>query len=290
MRHLKKLKPFFAIIILTAVLVFSQWSYAGHAFGRGRLIVWFFDVGQGDAIFIETPSGHQMLIDGGPGDVVISKLGSVMPFWDRAIDDVLLTHPHADHLDGLVDVVDRYRVSRVYISGVDFYTPLGPEFYARVSDGETVIDVTRPQEIDLGGGVILRLLYTTSSLVGRQIDDANASSLVGLLTYGETSVLLTGDITAEREAEIAVQLDAPVDVLKVAHHGSAYSSTMDFLNIAKPQVAVISVGADNDYGHPAASTLDRLRAIGAAVLRTDIDGDIRLISDGLEPTLAKLPL
>ena len=169
-----------------------------------------------------------MLIDGGPGDVVISKLGSVMPFWDRAIDDVLLTHPHADHLDGLVDVVDRYRVSRVYISGVDFYTPLGPEFYARVSDGETVIDVTRPQEIDLGGGVILRLLYTTSSLVGRQIDDANASSLVGLLTYGETSVLLTGDITAEREAEIAVQLDAPVDVLKVAHHGSAYSSTMDF--------------------------------------------------------------
>lgn len=278
------------MVILTSILALAQWSYAGHAFGRGRLIIWFFDVGQGDAIFIETPSGHQLLIDGGPGNVVLSKLGSVMPFWDRTIDDILLTHPHADHLDGLVDIVDRYNVSRVYLSGVDFYTPLGPEFYASLADDEEVINVTEPQEIDLGAGVILRLLYPTSSLARHRIDDANASSIVGLLTYGETSVLLTGDITAEHEAEIAEQLSAPVDVLKVAHHGSAYSSTMEFLRVVKPQVAVISVGIDNDYGHPAASTLDRLRAVGAAVLRTDLDGDIRLVSDGREPTLAKLPL
>lgn len=277
-------------LIITTVLVLFSWLQAGHAVGSPRLIVWFFDVGQGDAIFIESPTGHQVLIDGGGNNAVLEKLSAVMPFWDRSIDDVINTHPHADHLDGLVDVVDRYAVSRVYQTGIEYYTPLRPEFNQRTSDGEELIDVLQPTDLDLGGGVVLRIIYPTSSFVGQKVDDPNQTSIVALLTYGDTSVLLTGDTTAENEPELQSLLTDPVDVLKVAHHGSAYSSTMPFLQTIHPRYAIISCGVNNDYGHPAPSTLERLRAIGAQTFRTDLQGDIRLISDGGEPQLLAIPL
>ncbi len=277
-------------LVAMVLLAVAQWVYAGHTLGDDRLIVWFFDVGQGDAIYIESPTGYQMLIDGGPGDAVLSKLSSVVPFWDQSIDAVLLTHPHADHLDGLVEVVDQYTVDAVYLTHVDYYTPALPEFERRVSDDEQIVEVTRPMMIDLGGGARMDIIFPIHSLVNQRIDDVNDSSIVALLTYGGTTVLLTGDATALEEPQIAESIDGEVDVLKVGHHGSRYSSSSAFLKDIDPEVAIISCGRDNSYGHPHQETLERLRAIGATILRTDTMGDIRLTSDGNEPELVSLPL
>ncbi len=290
MRRSQKTRTLIASLTITVVLIVLQYVYAGHTVGQKRLIVWFFDVGQGDAIFIESPSGFQMLIDGGPSDAVLDKLGSVLPFWDRRLDAVVLTHPHADHLNGLVEVIDRYSVGNVYLTNVDYFTPAGPEFQRRISDGEHVAEVDGPMTIDLGGGVTFEIIYPTSSFAGDRVTDVNGSSIVGILKYGETSVLLTGDETAKQEPELASAIDVEIDVLKVGHHGSAYSSTMAFLEDLDPRFAIISVGANNDYGHPAPSTLERLQAIGATIFRTDLDGDIRLTSDGGEPSVDSKPL
>lgn len=274
-----------AVGALTTLLVFFQWTRSGHAFGHDRLIVWFFDVGQGDAIFIESPSGEQLLIDGGPGSVVLEKLSDVMPFWDRTIDDVLLTHPHADHVDGLVEVVERYRVQTVYTTGVEYPTNDELEFERRVSDEEHVVVVDHPQTIDLGDGVTLQLITPMSSLEHERVPDVNDASIVGILRYGDTSVLLTGDIGNEAELQLIPFIDEPVDVLKVGHHGSRYSTSSALLEAIHPQVGVISVGAKNDYGHPHQETLDRLARYGVTILRTDQNGDIRLLSEGGEPWL-----
>lgn len=288
MKTLQQHKRFSSILTVFVLIVFlttAQWVHAGHAFFQKRLIVWFFDVGQGDAIFIETPSGEQLLVDGGPGTVLLEKLADVMPFWDRSIDAVLLTHPHADHVDGLVEVVDRYRVDTVYTTGVEYATSAEIAFEERVSNDETVVLVAAPRTIDFGDGVSLELIYPQSSLENKRMDDVNDASIVGILRYGETSILLTGDIGNEAELELIPFVDASIDVLKVGHHGSRYSTSTAFLEAVQPSIAVISCGEDNDYGHPHQETLERLDAFGVTTLRTDRDGDIRLLSEGGEPWL-----
>lgn len=288
MRMLQQYKRFtfcLTVLALTVLLTAAQWVYAGHALFEERLIVWFFDVGQGDAIFIETPSGHQLLVDGGPGTVVLEKLAEVMPFWDRSIDAIILTHPHADHVDGLVEVVDRYRVDTVYTTGVAYATSAEIAFEQRVSDDENVVIVGAPRTIDLGDGVTLELIYPQSSLENERMKDVNDASIVGILRYGKTSILLTGDIGNEAELGLIPFLDESIDVLKVGHHGSRYSTSTALLEAIQPSVAVISSGAGNDYGHPHPETLERLEAFDVTTLRTDQDGDVRLLSDGGEPWL-----
>lgn len=275
------------LIALTAVLASTQWLYAGHAVGHGRLIVWFFDVGQGDAIFIETPTGVQWLIDGGPDDTVLGKLGSVMPFWDRHLDAVLLTHPHADHVTGLMHVLDRYEVDRVFTTGVEYDNHVYGEFLRQIS-AERGQYITEPITLTLEEGVTFTILTPLRSLRGARVEDVNDASIVGLLEYGDTSVLLTGDIGNQAELDLIPYLK-PTDVLKVGHQGSRFSSANAFLSALRPRIGVISVG-ENDYGHPHPDTLDRLQAFGATILRTDLHGDIRLISEGGEPSLARLPL
>ncbi|MEK7665939.1 MAG: MBL fold metallo-hydrolase [Patescibacteria group bacterium] len=279
----KNLRRVCVALTLAGVLVISQWSRAGHALGDTRLIVWFFDVGQGDAIFIESPNGEQLLIDGGPGSVVLEKLSDVMPFWDRTIDRILLTHPHADHVDGLVEVVERYDVKTVYTTGVEYATSSELEFERRISDDQNVVIVNRSMTIDLGDGVTLKLITPTSSLEHERVDDVNDASIVGILRYGETSILLTGDIGNEAELQLIPFIDEPVDVLKVGHHGSRYSTSTALLQAIRPKVGVISAGEGNEYGHPHQEILERLASFGVSVLRTDQNGDVRLLSDGEEP-------
>ena len=283
-RH-KNATSVLTLFVLVLLLTAGQWFHAGHVFGQSRLIVWFFDVGQGDAIFIESPSGEQLLIDGGRGSVVLEKLADVMPFWDRSIDAVLLTHPHADHVDGLVHVLERYDVETVYTTGVDYLTSSAEEFSRRSGDDEELVLVDTPRVLSLGGGVTLELVYPQASLEQKHMDDVNDASIVGVLRYGETSILLTGDIGNEAELSLIPFLDESVDILKVGHHGSRYSTSQTLLETILPSVAIISSGEGNEYGHPHAETLERLSAVGATILRTDLHGDIRLLSTGGEPWL-----
>ena len=245
----------------------------------GRLQVAFFDVGQGDATLIQSPNGRQVLIDGGRySSRVLAQLGEQMPFWDHSLDLVIATHPDDDHAAGLVTVVERYDVDGVMTNGATAddagYAAL---LAAAEATGAPVLVAQPGQTIDLGDGARLDIL----SAGGDASMADNDASVVARLTYGELSVLLTGDAGEAAEASLLAggQL-SPIVVLKAGHHGANTSSGEAFLAVVRPQVVVISVGADNSYGHPAPAMLTRAAGVGAVVLQTDELGTIELVSDG----------
>jgi competence protein ComEC len=248
----------------------------------GRLHVFFLDVGQGDAIFVQTPDGRQVLIDGGPDPTaLLTELGAVMPFWDRSLDLVVLTHPDADHITGLLAVLDRYQVARILDTAPTDAAPLAAAWRERVAkSGVPRAIAQRGQRIPLGEVMLTVLHPGARPLSGTGADDNNNSAVLRI-DYGPTSLLLTGD--AEREAEadmIRAGLPLQADVLKVGHHGSKASTSAPFLAAVAPRTAVIQVGAGNDYGHPAPDILKLLKAARVDVFRTDLNGRVEAVSDG----------
>ena len=249
-----------------------------------RLHISFLDVGQGDAILVQTPNRQNILIDGGPSPRAINQeLGEKLPFWDRTIDLVVSTQPQADHLAGLVAVLERYEVKWVVESGVPYNTSLYREWLRLVEEkGIRRNRAIAGQEIDLGGGIKLEVLNPPAELFQGTSDDADNNGVVLRLEWGEVSFLLTADIRYDGEFELIQERPGlPSTVLKVAHHGSSSSTTEQFLAVVDPQAAVISVGA-NTYGHPGGEVVERLEGrLGEDnVYRTDEDGTVEFITDG----------
>lgn len=273
-------------LIFLGVLAFgvaAVWYAVFYFADAGNLRVTFFDVGQGDAIFIEAPGGNQILVDGGPDDRILARLGSVLPFWDRSVDLLVLTHPHADHLAGLIAVLGRYDVGVVMTSGAAHTTPEYEEWERILTKrGMPVTAARKGQRVDAGNGVILDILSPAedAAAAAGHPHDAN---IVARLLYGETTVLLTGD--AERALEYRLVFESPAlldsDILKVGHHGSKTSSSEEFLKTVSPDIAIVSAGRKNKYGHPHADVMERFKKLGIAVRRTDTDGDIVIKSDGV---------
>lgn len=255
----------------------------------GELRMWVFDIGQGDAILLESPEGERMLVDGGPDPRILSKLGSVLPSWDRRIDKILVSHPHADHVAGLIGVFERYDVKDVYETGITG-EPFQQPFNERVKEEGAISHVVQEGEVISFGSVLIKIIAPDHRLFGKSLDDANMGSVVLEVEYGETSILLTGDAPREMEEEIIPDLSLSIDVLKVAHHGSVYSTSREFLERIKPRFALISSGEGNSYGHPHPVLLERLRAAHVKIFRTDEDGDILVRSTGGEPTVEAHPL
>jgi competence protein ComEC len=261
-------------VILLVLALFLRASLAD-----GRLHVSFLDVGQGDAIFIQTPSGRQALIDGGPSpSVLLSHLGRRTGFWDRSLDLVMLTHPDADHITGLVSALERYRVEKVIFREMECDDAMCEEWRQLVEDGgATVYRGEAGLEIELDEGLVLEVLHPGVELVA--CEGFNDNSVVTRLTYGEASMLLTGDIQAKAKRRLlADQARLRSTVLKVAHHGGCDSTTAAFLEAVDPQLAVISVGAENEFGHPCDALLRRLD--GRTVYRTDEYGTVTFTTDG----------
>jgi competence protein ComEC len=256
-------------------------------------------VGQGDAIFIRTPSGRQVLVDGGPSrTALLSQLGRRMPFWDRTLDLVVLTHPDADHISGLIAVLERYRVDTVIFREVGAASSLYEHWRQVVeAEGATVYQGEAGLHLTLDEGLEMAVLHPSAGWVSETAENLNNDSIVTRLTYGPVSVLLPGDVGAEVERRLVAQ-GAPLrsTVLKAAHHGSCDSTTRGFLAAVRPQVVVISVGADNDFGHPCAEVLERLEtalspstSLGVnsvegelPVYRTDEHGTVEIIIDGAQ--------
>lgn len=262
-----------------AVVALLVWV-AVAALPDGKLHVHFLDVGQGDAIFIRTPDGRQVLIDGGPdGQALFNQLGQVMPFWDRSLDLVIATHPDSDHIGGLLRLPERLRIAAAVDTPQGWANPAGANW--RVALDAAGIPVTLQSQggqIDLGRGAVLEVLWPPAR---SPVDptDANENSLVLRLVYGEFRVLLTGDAGLLSEGLMLAQgLPLAATVLKVGHHGSAGSTDARLVDAVDPQIAVISVGAGNRYGHPAEVVLANLA--GRALYRTDRHGRIHLRSDG----------
>lgn len=268
------------IILCLSVFAFSTNSIASQK--DGLLKVYFFDVGQGDAIFVETPNGNQILIDGGPDNAIVNKLGEVMPFYDKDIDLIVLSHPHADHSVGLIEVLERYDVKNILEAKENYNSPEFRVWREAVqTEGAEVIEAIVGREIDMGNGVSLEILYPLESLEGTTVKNPNDDSVVLMLKYKDLEVLFPGDIELKGERKILLEeINVDADVLKVAHHGSRTSTMEEFLAAVTPEVAVIQVGADNRYGHPSPEVLEKLNNYGISVYRNDLNGNVRLISDG----------
>jgi len=300
-------KKFIGLSLIVLAMVLSlvfQAVQAEWLADSSELKVWVFDVGQADAIFIETPEGEQILVDAGAGEAVLTKLGQVMAPWDRTINTVIITHPHADHEGGLPEVLSRYQVETIYETGVLGYDDLQASVKELADEQGTEIKLisegTLPPSYATygggqgwglnGGGLGVGVLSPDTNLQNKKIDNLNNASVVLLLTYGETSILLTGDAPIDEENEILDDIGESIDVLKVAHHGSVTSTSGNFLDIITPRYGIISVGAENDYGHPHPATLERLSSRNVEIFRTDLEGDILITSTGGEPMVESRPL
>lgn len=269
-------KYLFILILLAGVMGVG---YAVAWESRSGLEVNFLDVGQGDAIFIQAKNGNQVLLDGGPSKSVLAQLSKVMPFYDRSIDVLMLSHPHADHLAGLVEVLNRYKVGLVV-------EPCFKEGDAEYKEWERLISEKKITRIcaQKGGKICLEedacfdVLLPIGKVEGRNIHDA---MLVARLTYGENSFLFAGDMQKNLESYlVGIESKLESDVLKIGHHGSDTSTSEIFLGYVSPKYAVISVGKDNKFGHPSEIILDRLNAFGVEFFRTDEIGLIKIKSDG----------
>ncbi|MDY7228529.1 ComEC/Rec2 family competence protein [Hyalangium rubrum] len=282
------------LVLLTASVGLAQPSPAP---APKPLTVYFFDVGQGDAALVVSPTGKTVLIDGGPpeaGERLASRLSQLV---HAPLDLVILTHPHLDHLGSMKDAIRAVGAKRFMDPGFDHPSAAYRDLLDFVGDevGQVMTPQPNPQApesfltIGLGEGVVLTIYWPRhpkEPFLKNTRSDPNSNSIVAKLSYGKTSFLFTGDAEPDTEAALLRQkADYSATVLKVAHHGGKHSSTEPFLAAVRPKAAVISCGAGNDYGHPTQEALERLGAVQARVFRTDQNGEIQAVSNGSTVTL-----
>ncbi|MEW6735984.1 MAG: ComEC/Rec2 family competence protein [Acidobacteriota bacterium] len=249
----------------------------------GKLQIHVLDVGQGDSTLIITPEGKNILIDAGTAEAGKRVIKMLKRFKVNRIDLAVATHPHADHIGGMRDVLDVVPVRAFLDSGQPYTTATYARMLSAIKDKIGELTIARAgQEFEFDSNVMLRVLGPSEPLLKDvRGSDENANSVVLLLIYNKFRMLFTGDSEEETEARLLeLSADLRAEVLKVAHHGSKYATREEFLQRVKPKAATISCGADNDYGHPAPSTLTRLKKFGVDLHRTDLEGDITIVSDG----------
>ena len=262
------------ILIGLGLLLISQ----TQSFGKLRIIAC--DVGQGDGLLIITPGGQQVVVDGGPGTKIVDCLGSKMPFWDRTLELVVLTHPQKDHLEGLIAVLARYKVKMIATTGVKNETEVFDAWQKAMDDERAKIYRPKAGDRLVVDRVAIDVLWPTSQSLdvwqGQVPKDLNESSIVLRLAFGQNCAYLTGDIPKETLQGL---IDRPCQILKIAHHGSKTGTNDQVLDAAKPAVAIIQVGK-NSFGHPHKEVLDLLQSKGVKILRNDTNGIIEVARDG----------
>lgn len=280
----------FAFLFL--INIFS-WSVFSEINSLQQLEVVYFDVGQGDSALIKTENNHLILIDGGPGKTILEKLPVYVPFWRNKIDLIILTHPHQDHLEGLVYVLENYKVENILWTGAIEDNDLFRKWENLIKNSKSNILIAKAGEKIRTDNFFLNILYPFESLEGAKLKDANPGSIILKLGSDKTTYLFTGDTyeeiekdlieyekkcqNSEEQDELCEIMILKSDVLKVAHHGSKFSSSENFIRNVYPLAAVISSGRDNSYGHPHKETLEVFIKYGIRILRTDEEGDIKII-------------
>lgn len=252
-----------------------------HQNSSPYLRVTFLDVGQGDAIFIETPDNVQLLVDGGPSASVMSSLSKRMAWFDHSLDMVLGTHQDLDHIAGLVPVLEKYEVATILMTEGKGASSASKAFLEAVGTEETQTIYARTGQIfALGASTTLEIL---SPIDSPEQWDSNTGSIVAMLRYGEIDFLLTGDAPQGIEDYLVEAFGAHLEaeVLKLGHHGSRTSSSANFLRAVLPEYAIVSASSDNRYGHPHEEVIERVASnTKAIVLSTAESGSITFLSDG----------
>jgi competence protein ComEC len=281
----KKVSKKYILFFVLVIIVIGILCWATYTNRKPNdLKVDFLDIGQGDAIYIEAPNGVQMLVDGGRSSRVLSELGKVMPFGDDSIDVVIGTHPDADHIGGLVNVIERYSVGKIIESGGKSSSKIYNSLESKIVEKKIPHILGRAGMriiLDAKSGVYFDILYPDIPDVSTM--ETNTGSIVGKLVYGATSVMLTADSPIEKELHLVSKdpqiLD--VDILKLGHHGSRTSSSIEYLRATSPTLAIISAGKNNSYGHPHKEVLDKLSFLHIPYLATYTKGTIKCLSDAL---------
>ena len=265
-----------AIFVIANILIYYA-IYESHA---GILKVAFLDVGQGDSILIESPVGNKVLIDGVPNGKVLESLGKEIPFYDRSMDLAITTHPDKDHIGGIPEVFNKYKVGEYIDNGAEILTATDKELKKEISDMGVKYELARSGEIiDIGGGAYIVIISPSGEPKG---SDTNKFSVVAKLIYGNSSVLLTGDAPTEVENSLALTYGSGLEsnILKVAHHGSKNSLSEAFLSAVSPEYSIIMAGKDNGYGHPHKEIIDFINGISSKLLETMGGGNVVFESGG----------
>ncbi|MEI6288308.1 MAG: MBL fold metallo-hydrolase [Actinomycetota bacterium] len=290
MNQNQKQKIFFCGLTLILILFLTSFHRTGDlsiltitptAKAETRQLIFdFFDVGQGDSELIRLPGGENILVDGGPDNKVLEKLGEHLPFYNKNIDLLILTHPHSDHLKGLVEVLNRYEVKKIMMTGVLYSSAVYSEFLKEIKNKNIPVEIIDHwQEIKIDDSVLLSILWPEKSLDGQSMENINNSSIVFKIIYGSTTALFMGDDESE-EKLLFVTSTMKSDILKVGHYGSVNANDKNFLSAVSPAYAIIPVGKNNTYKLPGYRTLFNLRQLNAKIFRTDENGDVELFSDG----------
>ncbi len=266
------------IICVLLMTIFTIWHFVLSQ--NEELQVHFLAVGQGDAIFIQYKD-FQILVDGGPDNLVLEKLREVMPIGDHTIDWIILSHPDADHLMGLVDILQSYSVNQIFMPDVKKETRLYQAWIEVIEEKEIPVTLVRDSfREQIQTDLLIEFLHPSPKTIDPKFA-ANNYSIIVQLTFGQIDILLTGDIEEEVEEKfVEVYPKRDIEVLKAAHHGSKSSSTLEFLESTQPEIIVIEVGEGNKFGHPHERVLYRYNQLRATILRTDQEGTISLSTNG----------
>lgn len=281
------------VLLIAGILLFRHWKKEETTVSPSlppsgdELQVHVLNVGQGDSILIIAPGGKSVLVDAGTPGSGRAVLAAMQRYGLKQIDLMVATHAHADHIGGADEVLRATKVSTVLDSRVPNATKNYEDFLAAIEKtGAKYVPASPGQNFDLGGNATLKVLapiqpFFTKAQLRSGANEPNANSVVTRLDYGDFSMLLTGDAEAETEARlISTGANIKAKILKVGHHGSRYASSDKFLRQGGFEAAIISDGADNRYGHPSQEALDRMRSLDIKLYRTDLEGEITIITRG----------
>lgn len=246
------------------------------------LTVTFLDVGQGDAVLVETPDGVQLLIDGGPDSTVLRLLSRELPWFDTSLDMILGTHPDKDHIGGLIDVLKRYQVGKIITTENTGETMVASTFQKGLIAESVPVEMARAGQVYQLGASTTLTIFAPANNPARL--ESNTSSIVARLSYGNIDFMLTGDAPSSIEAYLVKMYGEELqsEVLKLGHHGSKTSSSELFLDVVKPRYAVVSTGKDNSYGHPHPSVVDAVSARNITFMNTAHEGSITFVTNGTD--------
>jgi competence protein ComEC len=276
----KKFYKIYTTLGALAMLIFFGFAN----FPQQNLKITFLDIGQGDAILIRTPLNQKILVDAGPAANILPAISEELGFFEKKIQLMVITHPDADHIAGFTEILQRYKVENILLTGVQHNTQWYADILRQISEQKIPTIIANSNSDFRFGEVIFDTFWPEENIAGSLPADANAVSIATRISYGDTAVILTGDLDTESELEILqTQQNLQAQILKLGHHGSRTSTAPEFLAAVNPDIVVISASADNKFGHPHAEVMERVA--DKQIFETAKTGNISFVSDGVNWSL-----